>query len=448
MQPFEKIQDYAHTVCTNIRWKKAHAMITEEIENHLTDQRDAYIAQGVNEAAATDQAIAQMGDPMIVGTQLDRTHRPKPQWGMLALTAALLIGGFLIRLLFNEHYIWEQAIITVIGLGLMAAAYFADFTLIGKYPKIIYFSMLGLSAFLVLCSFPYGWLFEHGSFTLLFPLGFAAAVYSAKNKGYPGIVLCGVAGVAFLFLLCVMPMASNSLIFAVSGLAVMCIAISKRWFKVKILYAYLLVFAAVAIVAVWVLANMQGDYRWNRIRVAFDPASDPNGAGFIGTQIKAILNGANLFGPGVISGAAPSASWHGDLTYYLLVLLIYHTGWISLIIVMGLLLYFIIRGFLCCFRQKSGLGLLVSVSIMMTFTMQVIVYVMANLGFQLIASLSLPLVSYTTDESILINLVLIGIMLSVFRTGDIVREKNTNKHRKQNFIECNDGKLIISFNKK
>jgi cell division protein FtsW (lipid II flippase) len=190
---------------------------------------------------------------------------------------------------------------------------------------------------------------------------------------------------------------------------------------------------------------MQGSYRWDRLEAAFNPSLDPQGAGFIGTQIKAMLNGANLFGHGVLSGAASSVPWLGNAVDYLLTYLIFNTGWISFIMIMGLLLFFIVKGFMLCFRQKSGLALFVSVSIMMTFTMQVIVYVIANLGFPLVAPLSLPLISNGSIATI-INLALIGIMLSVFRTGDIVKDKNTSKIR--NFITYSDGKLIISLSKK
>jgi len=114
---------------------------------------------------------------------------------------------------------------------------------------------------------------------------------------------------------------------------------------------------------------------------------------------------------------------------------------------MGVLLFFIIKGFILCFKQKSRLGLFVSISIMLTFTMQVIGYVIANLGFQFTAPISLPLISYGKIATI-INLSLIGIMLSVFRTGDIVKDKNANIIRNDSFITWNDGKLIISFGRK
>jgi cell division protein FtsW (lipid II flippase) len=451
MQPFERIKEYSKTVCDQVKWKKAHAIITEEIENHLVDQRNAYIAGGADEDAATDQAIAQMGDPVYVGTELDRTHRPKPQWSMIILTAALLITGLLIRIFFissHEQWLAPMALSMLVGLGLMAAAYFTDFTVIGRHPKTVYFAILALSAAAMLLSPEInGRLYYANYLTLLFPLGFAAIVYATRNKGYLGIILCGFSFIFPAALAFFIPSTSGLLLFTLSGLVILCLAISKKWFKVKVLYGYLLVFTAVAVVLLLVFAMLYGNYRWERIQAVFDPASYPTDAGYIASHIRALVAGSSLIGHGTIPDSAAPLAWVGNNTDYLLTYLIFNVGWIAFIVIMGLLIFFIIKGFMLCSKQKSGLALFVSISVMMTFTLQVLGYVMVNLGFPLIAPVSLPLVSYGNFATV-INLALIGVMLSVFRTGDIVKDKNISKARNQSFITYSDGKLIISFSRK
>jgi hypothetical protein len=78
--------------------------------------------------------------------------------------------------------------------------------------------------------------------------------------------------------------------------------------------------------------------------------------------------------------------------------------------------------------------------------MQVIVYVCFNLGFQLIATISLPLISYGGSSTI-INMSLIGLMLSVFRTGDLVTDKSITSN-KYKLFEYMGGKIIIKLNTK
>ena len=86
MQQLDKIKQYTSSVCDQIRWKKVHPMISEEIENHISDQKEAFINEGLDEITSIDKAIEEMGDPVIVGSQLDRTHRPKTAWSMIFLT--------------------------------------------------------------------------------------------------------------------------------------------------------------------------------------------------------------------------------------------------------------------------------------------------------------------------------------------------------------------------
>jgi cell division protein FtsW (lipid II flippase) len=444
MQAFKKIQDYTEAVCDQVRWKQAHATIAEEMENHIIDQRDAYISDGMDEAAATQKAIAQMGDHITVGALLDRTHRPRPQWGMISLTAALLLMGFVIRIMIGSDEHWAVTILSaMIGLGLMTAAYCIDFTLIGKYPKTVYFVILGVSI---------GALFlrksDAGLISLVFPLGFAAVVYAARNKGYWGIVACGLSILLPSFIVASFPYVSGFLLSGVSGLVILCIAISRGWFGVKKVNGYLLVgMSAATIVSLVILSISPGSYRWERLRLMFNPAIDPNGVGYTGAKIRALLGGASLFGQGDASGETLQGWLNHNTADYLFTYIIHHMGWFAFILIMGVLLFFISKSIALCVKQRSGLALFVSVSVILAFTMQAVFYVLINLTIVQISAISLPLISQGNMATV-INLMLIGVMLSAFRTGDIVRDRYLAERARSRFITWNDGKLTISISKK
>ena len=87
----DKIKEYSQIVCEQIRWKKARASVANEIENHISDQRDAYIEFGMDESLAVDKALEQMGDPVAVGERLDITHKPEPQYKMLMITFMIFL---------------------------------------------------------------------------------------------------------------------------------------------------------------------------------------------------------------------------------------------------------------------------------------------------------------------------------------------------------------------
>ena len=130
---------------------------------------------------------------------------------------------------------------------------------------------------------------------------------------------------------------------------------------------------------------------------------------------------------------------------YILTYLIHRLGWIPFILLMGLIVFFVVRAFILTSRQKSVLGKLVSVSILLTFTMEVIFYTLANIGFPIISSLTLPFISYS-GMSTIINMILIGVMISVFRTGDLVRDNVIDRKNSGKFLDIVDGKIIIDFN--
>ena len=92
-----EISEYVGTICGQIRWKKARRLVAQEIRAHIEDQRDAYLAEGLSEGAAARRAVESMGDPVAAGASLDRVHRPKPQYFMVALTAALMVLGIAAR---------------------------------------------------------------------------------------------------------------------------------------------------------------------------------------------------------------------------------------------------------------------------------------------------------------------------------------------------------------
>ena len=98
----DRLEEYLGTVRELVRWKRARDGATQELRTHLLDQRDAYLEQGMDEEAAARESVRQMGDPVEVGTALDRVHRPKPQWGLLALVGLLLFMGYGAQILLRD----------------------------------------------------------------------------------------------------------------------------------------------------------------------------------------------------------------------------------------------------------------------------------------------------------------------------------------------------------
>lgn len=106
---------------------------------------------------------------------------------------------------------------------------------------------------------------------------------------------------------------------------------------------------------------------------------------------------------------------------FLLTWLVHNVGWMAFIALMSVFAAFLFCGFRLCFKQKNMLGRLVSLSVMMTLALQTAFYAATNLGLDLIRSISLPLVSYGNTATV-VNMALIGVMLSAFRTGPLIKD--------------------------
>lgn len=453
MTSLDRIKEYVDVVCQQIRWKKAHFRVFKEIENHILDSRASYMEQGLDENTATDKALADIGDARVIGTQLDRIHRPKPQWDMFVGILVLLILGILASLLiFNDDagisLMPSRLLYTGIGIVGMIIAYFTDFTIIGKYPKTIFLGVISISVAVLLISPTInGRSFYAQYIILLFPLAFSAIIFAARNKGYLGILLCGLAFAVPSLIALFVPSISGFLHFAFVGAALLAIAVYKKWFGTRRVYSFFLMLSPLILLTILFLAIMT-PHRWNRLAVAFNPSIDPNGAGHMGVMARELLGGATFLGRGNIPNeyiaglTEPYTIFSTDL---LLTALISLWGWIAFVVILGALFFFVVKGFIRCFRQKSSLGFFVSMAIMMTFCIQVISYIAFNLGFQFATPLSLPLISYGNTATI-INLVLIGFMLSVFRTGDVVADGKISTISKRTRLICwSDGKLTINF---
>ncbi|MDD3299120.1 MAG: FtsW/RodA/SpoVE family cell cycle protein, partial [Firmicutes bacterium] len=284
---------------------------------------------------------------------------------------------------------------------------------------------------------------------LMFPASFAGLVYGMRNKGYLGLMLCGAAFVVPASLAVVTPSMTVLFLLCISCLAILTIAILKGWFNVRKLYAMLIIYIPAAIVLSVPYFLIKGEgYLSKRMQIVFNPSLEPEGAGYIGTLIRKLISNSRFIGAGSpldgYQGYGISQVLPGANTDFLLTHLIYGFGWIALVGIIAMFAFFIIRTAVLCRKQKSVLGYLLSLSIILTFAVQCAVYIASNLGFLVLSPLSLPLISYG-GRALVINMGLIGLLLSVFRTGDYVKDKAlaaTVRHGR--FIRYDSGRIIIN----
>lgn len=441
LQSNNKINEYINSVCQNIRWKKSHIFISKELENHIIDQKKAFISDGLDEDTALEKAIIEMGDPIDVGTELDRIHKPKMEWSIIRLTGIALLLGLVIQIIVTkgtESIIARSIIYSIFGIAVMIMAYLTDFTIIGKNPKMLFFSFLAIVLGVSIFS-PryYGQVFYTKFVLLLYPTIFTGIIYSMRNNGYLGLVFCGVSMAISYIVLLPFAMYSTYALYSLLSLILLTISILKGWFNISRIKGLLLVYVPVTIAVIMTLLN--NTYLLRRLTNAFNPYLDTTGAGFMSNLASQILHNAKFIGEGL--GSISGTMLPDINTDFLLTYLIHRFGWISIIGVIAVLALLIIKSFKLCLKQSSILGSLVSLSVVITISAQIILYVGYNLSFHLIAPLTLPLISYGGVGTI-INMFLIGIMLSVFKWDNLINDDVLISSDKR-FFSYTDGKIII-----
>ena len=466
MNASDPFKEYTQAVCEQIRWKKAHASVAKELEDHLLDQKEAYIACGDSEETAAQKALLQMGDPVAVGMSLDNTHKPAPQKGMLALVIALLcIGTFLqfqfIPLLAQTHlqemYASRLYVILPLAVVTLLLFYHLDFSFFGTYPYLLpvllMVSIFAKELFGVQINGQRWFLLGSLSFSpmqlsLLFPLGLSCILYRFRRysmQGYFGA--CCLTLFTALLLGSFFSLAAL-FVFAFAAGIVLFTASIRNWFGRKTKPVFFGFTATGILFLVCLLFFAPFRYRWNRLTYVLHPEADPNGYGYFTLLLRDLLTDAKLFGAAdtlAENAMFPNMIKDTFCSEYFLTFITYRFGWIVSIGLVLLLSGFLVWSFCKCLKQKSVLGQMVSLSILSVFTAECFFYLLTNLGYPFIASASLPFLSYGMN-SMLIHMALTGILLSVFRTGEVQTDfVHVSPVKEKHLIQWIDGTLMIRF---
>ena len=456
MQSYNKhVQEFLQSVCKEIRFKSIHKNITKELSDHIEDQKNEYIKQGLAEETAVLKAVEQMGDPIIVGKQIDKANRPKTEWSILSLAAFLVVLGGVVQFFLsgvnaNSADMFSHFLLYApIGIVVFAIIYFFDYTLLGRYSKIAYFILLAISVagFLGLNK-------RNGAYThvyysvLLFIPAFAGIIYGFKNKGYLGIIFSGLfyAGAAFMCILA--PSFSGLLLLTISYLVILTVSIAKGFFggNKKVSLAIVYIPTLLTFILSILTITLTSPYRFERIVNMIKPGHDPSGYGWQYMMIKQLFTSSKPIGKAILDG--PIANMRVDqvlpgwATDFSLTYIIARFGYLAGMTIVAIMIILIVRMFVSVLKQKNAYGFLVSFSACLAITGQIILYVLSNIGVIAPLAVILPFISFGAFGFIA-NMALVGLLLSVYRRTGLVNDKLQNVQRSAHLFTLVDGKLII-----
>ena len=433
------IRGYLDTVSDQIRWKRARAGLVRELEAHLEDQRHEFQAEGHSPEEAERLAVEEMGDPVAVGTDLDRLHRPRPQWGMLALTLALLlVGGWLRYSLTRVGEFWYDdldplrcALSVVVGDAVLIGSYFLDVSRLLRWAKWVYIGAVAAGVLSLHLSPNVNNASYFTRYVVLFyPAAYAFWLYDCRGKGWQGLLAAVAGGIPLASIGVMAPFVQGVIQLLVIGCFLLLLAIWMGWFTVPRRQGMAAVGGLAAIMAGTVLWMLLGaGYNASRIQILLHPETDPMGAGYQSIMAQRVLEASRLVGEGgdlsirtnTVQGMQLPPEmmlpeWNHD---FLPTTMVYKLGWLPYLLLLAVLAALFLWMLRRCACQRSQSGKLLALAVVGTLAVQSVFAVVLNLGFVLFTA-QLPLV--TGNLHSVVDCALIGLALSAFRSESILRD--------------------------
>lgn len=446
------IQAYLRTVEEQIRWKRARPVVAQELERHLEDQRDAFVHEGSAPEEAERLAVEEMGDPVAVGTELDRIHRPRPSWDIflpVLLSLAVWLGFRVFQhqwlSAFAGYYVPLWSCILLLAVGAMALLYFLDYTVLGRAPLLVVglVTAAGLARFFANLEVVGLRRWTGDYLPLLLPLAMALSIYALRNRGTWGLAVCCALGLLQAAPWMVQGWVQWLWPSLLCSTALLALAVKSGWFGGKkrnwlLVLAYALVMLGAILTAKAVLIG-GAPYSWADA-VWRAQGGEDDFVMWKRQYVREVVFNARLVGMAELPDTWKNlADWQGymhDLLKYaayedMLLAILGNFGWLAFGAVQAPVVVMLAAGWRKCRRQTAVLGRLLASAILLTLTWQAAAYVaqtlLGLLGVHaLLTPFPYPLVS-DGGTALVIDCALLGVLASVFRSDSIVREDSQGR---------------------
>lgn len=412
------MEEYLNNLLDQIRCKKAHAAIREELESHISDQIEDNMKAGMTREEAEKAAVCDMGDPVTTGISLDQIHRPKMARQMIVLMAVIMFAGVLIHWMMGAPVACMQ---TISGFCLMFFICHLDYTRIAAIAKVIAAGIILVGIYALFFGVRFGgnifvasllWFrISMFSFLMLYVPVYGAILYSYYGEGYKGLVKAALWAVPPLFIALMMSSLTLFLILSVCMVSLLVLAVVKKWFQVK--QKRVVIGAAILVLAITgILQIANAPYQMDRIRnfLAGDVESN-----YVTKVLKNCFTGSILIGKGVEELKTTLPDYNNS---FILAYLTGTYGYIICTAVCAVLVLLIVSIFSIVFRQKNQLGMMMGFGSGMSLFTNIAINLLENFGILPTSQTFLPFFS-KGGSCMYVCYILMGVILSVYRYKDV-----------------------------
>lgn len=466
------MEEYVSTLLAQIADPRARIDIEQEIRQHLEDQINCYRKDGMNEEDAMELAVKDMGDPVQTGVELNHIHRPKTAWRMVLL---ILIISFLVLALkctyyhnvFDSsmalYYCHRELVFSCIGITLMLGINYLDYSRIGKHGRGFMLFVLGgivLGTFLSpevihgqrYIYLPGGITLSPGYIILLTLPLYGGILYVYRRGNLKSILLCiGWALLPGIVLAFLSGTILTPLVLLVINMFTLVIVLSKGWFNVSAKKCITFLISGILGILALFLGSCYflGGYRRQMILAWFAPQKYDSG--FLLNHIRSIIVQSKWIGSNELADPYFQRQvMEHHIGEYMLSFMASYYG-----VMVMLLLFVLIFGlfsYIYCkiWKQKNLLGKLMGTSCCVTLMMQIILYLLTNVGLLYNNYIGCPFLNCSFSCTI-VDYAFLGILLSILRyqyvlpvagsgnADDDLKEKHTVKKLILNGIKVEKG---------
>ncbi|OMD42093.1 FtsW/RodA/SpoVE family cell cycle protein [Paenibacillus odorifer] len=428
----ERQQQFLDEVCAEIKAKKTHPEIRQELASHLEDLICEKEATGMLRDEAIAWAIAQMGNPQTLGKELHQIHKPRVPWGLFGaialLSAISLIGmgsvdaGYsdIVKGSFLDNALRRQSINILLGTVLMFGLYFIDFRRLKGLSWVLYATSIigilvsigwgtqvngvnyGPRIFLILPDMT-----SYRPFMLIVAL--TGILVNRREAAIKKTWRSGLFEVGILLLPALLLISLNALpelvLYLVSSL-VLYLWIIRNWLKSFVLLGFFSIAGLLFI--------LNSEYLLARFINAIDPSLDPEGYGYIYQVMREVIRSAGWWGHGFGSVEQKLPYVYSDM---LPVYLIHCFGWAGGLLLVAVITWLFIKLLLTirAIREPYGQALVVGLAFFLAIRFAYGLAVLS--GGMMLTSIPFPFLSY--GSHVWFEYAAIGLLMGIYRRKDI-----------------------------
>lgn len=425
-------ESFIRNVVEQIRCVRARDGIAKELSDHIEDQTAAYEERGVPHEDAVKRAVQEMGDPVEVGVELDRIHRPQTDYKLIGMAFLFHIAGFFIidqvgYLSQHPEYIGRQCVTLLLSFCVMAGMYFLDYSFIARYAygTFLFVTIVILGSNILSAG---EWRIPGIMLSYLYVPVFAGILYRQRNGGYRALMCAmGMQIVTACFTLRFSGALHTANIYMVCTFLIF-VAVAKGWFFVNkrraaaIMTGVLVLLPAALLFMMIVTGIISGHgFQAQRLLAWLNPKWDAQGAGYIYLLLRQEWREVRIIGS-ADNSLLLSDNMIGPTDPLILLQLICNYGVLAGIALTAAFVALSIRAFQIVRRQKNQLGFMLSASCFMVILLNCMEGVLINTGYYPVGNIQFPFVSCNACTGITYA-VMIGLLLSIYRHERIITEE-------------------------